>query len=146
MTDIATVWNAQGTAGDWVVAGSDLLSGGDLATAVEISLFSDAEASPDDVIPDGTDDPRGWVGDADSDRPIGSKLWLLSRTTLTAQTLLTAADYIREALRWMLDDGVVSTVDVATTRGGPRRMDIDIVLSRSGGPPINLQYAWAWGG
>ena len=145
MTDIATTWNASGTAGDWVVDGADLQSGADLETAVQISLFTDATAGPDDVIPDGTDDPRGWVGDADSDRPIGSKLWLLSRAVLDDQTLLTAADYMRQALQWLLDDGVVSKIDVVTTRGGLRRLDAAITLSRTGGAPLNLKYAWVWG-
>ena len=145
MTDIATVWSLDDLSGDWIVAGTDLQSGDDLVTAVVISLFTDAEADADDVIPDGTDDPRGWVGDADSDRPIGSKLWLLSRTTLTAQTLLTAADYMRAALQWLLDDGVVSMIDVSTSRAGLRRMDALIKISRTGGPPVKLQYAWVWG-
>ena len=146
MPDIATIWTGGGSAGDWAYAAPDLVSGRDLETAVAISLGTDARAGADDVIPDGSDDRRGWVGDADGDRPIGSKLWLRRRSDITPQLLLTIADDMRAALQWMLDDGVVSTIVVETTRGGPRRIDAAVTLNRTGGPPVKLQYAWAWGG
>ena len=146
MPDIATVWGADLLSGDWAMAGADLLSGDDLQTAVAISLGTDRTADPDDLIPDGSGDPRGWVGDADSDVAIGSKLWLLSRSALTDATLVAARDVILQALQWLLDDGVVSTTEVTTSRGGPRRLDATVTLSRTGGQPVKLQFAWAWGG
>lgn len=107
MPDISTIWNT--TRGDWQVAGADLLSQNDVVTALLISLFTDAAALPDDVIPDGSNDPRGWWGDPD----IGSRLWLLERAKRTAATLARAQDYITEASQWMLDDGVASRIDVS---------------------------------
>ena len=57
----------------------------DLQTAILISLFTDAQASPDDMIQDGSGDPRGWWGDLGSSKPIGSKLWLLGRAKQTTR-------------------------------------------------------------
>jgi phage gp46-like protein len=43
---------------------------------------------------------------------LGSRLWLLRRRRLDADTLRDAEYYIREALQWMLDDGAVTRLDV----------------------------------
>ncbi|MGC0155879.1 phage GP46 family protein, partial [Chromobacterium vaccinii] len=110
--DISTVWVA-GTHGDWVLAGSELLAGNDLQSAILLSLGTDREAGPDDVIPDGSGDPRGWCLD-DTVRPIGSRLWLLARAKQTRETAQRARDYIAEALQWLIDDGVVAKFDITT--------------------------------
>lgn len=111
MIDIKTIWSRDLGSGDWLipdVAGA----GSEIETAILISLFTDREALPDDAIPDGTGDPRGWIGDAGQQYKIGSRIWLLSRAKQTAETLRRASDYIAEALQWMIDDGVVTRFDV----------------------------------
>lgn len=117
MSDIATNWAA--TRGDWSLVGSDLTRGSDLVTSVLISLFTDRVATPDDIVPDGSADPRGFWAD-DPRYPSGSRLWLLGRAKRTQETLGLARGYIVEALQWLIDDGVVSSLDVAlewTARG-----------------------------
>jgi phage gp46-like protein len=142
--DITTIWNAAGTSGDWAQAGADLQSGGDLATAVLISLGTDRQAGPADIIPDGTSDPRGWVGDLGADKPIGSKLWLRTRAKQTAQTLQLVHDDIVEALQWLIDDKVVASIEVAPEWVKPRQLSVRLALHRTGDQPLLLQYAWAW--
>ena len=80
-----------------------------LRTAVIISLFTDRRANDDDVIPDGSNDRRGWWANPD----IGSRLWLLSREKETQETFDRAVLYTREALQWLFDDGVALSVDVS---------------------------------
>ncbi len=144
MSDIATVWSGPlNGSGDWQIAGADLLAGDDLETAVLISLFSDRVALPDDVIPDGTSDPRGWWAD-DPAHPIGSRLWLLARAKQTAETLASAEDYIVEALQWMIDDGVVAAVDVVVQWVRARTLGAQITLRRVDGTTRPLNFAWAW--
>ncbi len=77
MADIAVVWD-QGC-GSLQLNGADLLTDNSLLTAVIISLFTDRRALDSDEIPDGTRDRRGWWGDSFRERPVGSRLWLLSR-------------------------------------------------------------------
>jgi len=114
MSDIRTVWDAAVARGDWMLSEGALLTGADLSTAMLVSVFTDAMAAPDDVIPDGTGDPRGWWGDQfDPDAPLGSKLWLLEREKQTQTTLNRAYDYLAEALRWLIDDGVVARFDIS---------------------------------
>lgn len=112
MSDIKTIWSRDLGAGDWLIP--DVAGvGSAIETAILISLFTDREALPDDAIPDGTGDPRGWIGDADQPYKIGSRIWLLSRAKKTTETLRRASDYITEALQWMIDDGAVTRFDVA---------------------------------
>lgn len=90
-----------------------------LVRAVIISLFTWRRARPDDDLPG--DQRMGWWGDTypvvPNDR-IGSRLWLLSRAKLTAETVERAREYAQEALQWLLDDNVVARIDVEAERQG----------------------------
>jgi phage gp46-like protein len=89
-----------------------------LRTAVIVSLFSDRRAEADDELPDGSADRRGWWGDIHpqvEEDLIGSRLWLLSREKQMPAVLRRAETYAREALRWLLDDGVATLVEVAAS-------------------------------
>lgn len=141
MSDITTVWNA--TSGDWVLSGADLESGDDLTTAVVISLFTDRVAQADDVIPDGSGDPRGWHGD-DPASPIGSRLWLIFRAKRTQQTLTDAQSYAQEALQWLVDDGVVAAIDVYVEWQAPSMLAMRVTLFKNDGTQQALAYAWVW--
>jgi phage gp46-like protein len=144
MSDISIVWSPEVGRGDWAVRGSQLASGDDLVTAILISLFTDRIAASDDVIPDGSSDPRGWWGD-DAAHPIGSRIWLLGRAKQTTETLSRAQDYIDEALQWLIDDGVVARFDIVTewTRSG--MLGARVVAYEAGGGIIALNSKSVWG-
>jgi phage gp46-like protein len=127
------------------VSNVDLASGDDLETAVLISLFTDQTAQPDDVIPDGSTDPRGWWGDTGEAFPIGSRLWLLGRAKLTQATLNLAQDAIVQALQWLIADGVVAAVTVTTQLLGLSQMGAEILLTQPSGQSVNFKYAFVWG-
>lgn len=112
MTDIALKQFDDGSFDIDIVDG-DLLADNGVRTAVLISLFSDRIAEPDDVIPDGTDNRRGYWADAynNNDDKTGSRLWLLSRAKQTDETLSRAEEYANEALQHFIDDGVASSVN-----------------------------------
>jgi phage gp46-like protein len=93
---------------DWVFEAPDLVNDEGLETAVVLSLFTDALAAEDDVLPSLTeDDRRGWWA-----APWGSKLWLLTREKWTDDVRLRAEFYTREALNWMMQDGVADDIQV----------------------------------
>lgn len=174
MADISTVWSPSLGVGDWYFqvsedglvtdetgasilddarlaindglfsGASDLVAGNDLGTAVLISLFTDAQAGDDDVIPDGSGDPRGWWGDQDEDVAIGSKLWLLSRSKQTATVLALAQHYIAEALQWLIMDGIAAAVDVTTEWTKPGFLGARVVIHRASGTVAAVQFDWAW--
>ena len=121
MTDAALVLSADGLSADLAIENGDLFTDDGLDTAALISLFTDRRAEEDDVIDplDRNQDRRGWAGDLvglPGDR-IGSRLWLLQRATLPTDTrfggvptALLVQQYAAEALAWMLEDGVASSV------------------------------------
>lgn len=146
MSDTSTLWvPAQGGA-DWSLAGTQLHSGDDLRSAVLISLFTDRTANQDDVIPDGTGDPRGWWGDVDQTHPIGSRLWLLNRAKQTTETLNSARDYIAEALQWLIDDGVIGRFDIFVEWTSPGLLGARLVAHRPNGTQSAMQFSWTWTG
>lgn len=103
---------------DIVLGNGDLLREEGLETAILISLFTDRRAEKDDPLKN-TGEYKGWWGDQlneDNDK-IGSRLWLLDGKT-TQQNIKLAENYIREALQWLLDDGVAVKIDIEIERQG----------------------------
>ncbi|WP_310630830.1 phage GP46 family protein [Paraburkholderia sp.] len=144
MSDISVIWDVDNSRGDWLFVAPALVTGDDLQSAVLVSLFTDRLANDDDSIPDGTGDPRGWWGDIGEDKPIGSRLWLLDRSKQTQEVLNLARDYIIEALQWMVDDGVIASMDVQTQWVRDTFLGAQIILYQPTGPQISMTYAWAW--
>ncbi len=142
MTDITTLWNGERAVGDWQAGQGDLLSGNDLETAILISLFTDRLARADDDY-DG-DDRRGWWGDSGADYPIGSRLWLLRRRKLTLATAASAETYATEALQWLIDDGVVSSITITTRIVYPSKLTMQIIFLKPDGTSSPFNYSWAW--
>jgi phage gp46-like protein len=107
-----------------------------LYSAIVVSLFTDRRARPDEVA-----DPmkrRGWIGDLVSDVPddrIGSGLWLYEQRRLTDDVVAGIAAEARNALQWMLDDGLCDSIDVQITRDPVARdvqLSVKIGLSLGG--------------
>jgi phage gp46-like protein len=141
VTDTSTIWNPGQLHGDWNLVGAQLQSGGDLETAFLISLFTDRVANIDDVIPDGTTDPRGWWAD-DQERPIGSRLWLLERVKLTNAVAARAKDYAAEALKWLIDDGVLVRIDITTEIILSNQLRMRVIGFASAGSKAAIDYQW----
>ena len=125
MTDLAITWNNRIGAGDICVVGADLQADDGLETAIILSLFTDARVREDEL-PSGHTWRRGWWGDAVDDEPdtTGSKLWTLRRSKATQEVLVRARAFCRDALRWMIRDGVAIAVNVQTNYPRPGTMQI----------------------
>jgi len=143
-------------ADDVVVIGPEALPLGlrtsnKLARAVVISLFTWRQAGPDDVLPS----PgllTGWWGDAFADVPgdaIGSRLYLLGRAKLLPSTPASAVAYAKEALAWLVADGIATAVDVQAERSGTTGLRLvcavgyvaDGVAARL---LVDFQDIWGW--
>lgn len=114
-----------------------------LPRAVIISFFSWRRANPDDNAPV----PMGWWGDTyptvTSDR-IGSRLWLLGREKITNDTLNRARDYAKEALQWLIDDGVAARVEASAVRSGMDEAQLTIDIYQRDGTSWNLRFDEFW--
>lgn len=141
MTDIALQPIDDAGALDAILFAGDLISDDSLRTAVLISLFTDAE------VPEAEGDRRGWWADGlsaiDGDR-IGSRLWLLDRSKATPEVASQANDYVRQALQWLIDDGVARSVTVQLAFDAQHQLVGPIEIARPTGTlQLRLETLWA---
>ena len=130
--------------GDLVMDGGDLAQDSGLNTAILISLFTDRRANPSDELPDPAGSRRGWWGDAENGDGdlIGSRLWLLSRRKATPETRRLFEEYTREALAWMVSDGVADRIDVSAWWKSTGLLVVDALIVRPDGGRHKFSYAW----
>lgn len=143
--------------GDLALGDDGLATDDGLLGALLLSLYCDRRALPDDRLPSsgaahaepGLPDRRGWCGDAlaevEGDR-WGSRLWLLSREKQTEQTRLRGEDYTREALAWLLEDGVATGLLVAAEWVRRGFLGIRVRVERPDGWKRDFQFTVAAGG
>lgn len=125
----------------------DLVREEGLETAVMISLFTDRRARDDDPLDD-INDKRGWWADQVEDNDeIGSRLWLLDRSATTAHNIKMAGEYIKEALQWMIADGVAKKIEVTTERAGSVQRPIlafQVQIYKADGTSETFKYSDPW--
>ncbi|MCX8659610.1 phage GP46 family protein [Gilliamella sp. B2772] len=94
-----------------------------LYRALIISLFTWRRKNTSDD----SDHPYGWWGDSYpsiANDKIGSRLYLLARSKLNNQTANFAKIYIKEAVQWMINDGLASRIDVSV-----KRIDLTVLVA-----------------
>jgi phage gp46-like protein len=142
VADIATIWDAAVGIGDWSISlGRSNVIVDERGASIRdgISLFTDAEAGPDDVVPDGTGDPRGWWAGS-----IGSKLWLRERSKATPDLPELIRNDIGQALQWLIDDDVVASIAVTAEYRDAKTIAAQVVLRRQDGTQMAMQFARVW--
>lgn len=138
MTDIAIIWvNGRGNIAQ---DGIDMVIDESLTTEVTISLFTDRRALESDALPSGDADRRGWWADSYRDRPIGSRLWLLSREKTLQSVLDRASAYALEALLWLKDAGRVSKITVAASQPQKGWLALDVTLRLPSGAVVPFTF------
>jgi len=130
--------------GDLVMAEGDLVLDDGLNTAILVSLFSDRRAEAHDELPDPGESRRGWWGDGlnDDNDQIGSRLWLLVRRKQTPETRQYFEDFTREALAWLVQDGLAERVEVEAAWAAMGRLDVNIVIHRPAGGTEKFIFTW----
>jgi phage gp46-like protein len=123
-----------------------------LQTAIIISLFTDARADRDAVLPLRQTDRRGWVGDEfmpDSQGTRadlwGSALWLVYISKVTPDVLERARFAALESLDWLVRDGIASRVEVTAQWAGPRNDQLALRVGIYKPDQIAPVYDVLWG-
>lgn len=122
----------------------DLVADDGLETAVIISLFSDRRIT-DDQLPLGQISKRGWWGDlfSEVDQDLtGSRFWILQREKRITATLRRFEDYAKEALAWMVEDGVAASVTAVASYNERNYLFLDIVIKKPKGNSFNYRVNW----
>ena len=89
----------------------------ELESAVIMSLFTDARATEEEYeeIKDWELSRRGYWAEQLDGVKLGSKLWLLNRAPRNEDTFERAAAYTKEALNWLIQDGIAESLEVETS-------------------------------
>lgn len=148
MTSIALLWEPGDLAGDFEIKDGDLVADDGLRSCVILSLFTDRQAEPGDVLPDGVNDRRGWWADGAALVPadkFGSRLWLLARSKQTPDVLSRATEYSKEALQWLLDDRIAEAIEV-TAEFLPQRRGylLGVIIARPGTDDVTYRFNQLW--
>ena len=147
--DIQLVWDNTTGFAQWVLQDGGLSTGSDLETSVILSLFTD-KAAPSDYVPVSGDvsfDRRGHFSDTYTGKQRGSWLWLLNRGVFSASTnlVLLARDYCKDALQWLIDDGVAAAINVQVQRSTPTTLAIQIIITEPKTfRKTAFQYSYVW--
>ena len=151
MGDIRIVWDPTTGTGDFNMLGAGLELGHDLQTASLISMFTDAQADPGDIVFD--KDPHGcWIDTYAAledpaltpipDDRIGSKIYQAFARPRTQDTLNWLRDEVIRCHGWMLTDGVASAIDARTFFTGSGGLGAIVTITANGVPTI-FDYAWS---
>jgi len=118
-------------------------------TVILTSLLWNRRADPEDILPfayqgvsGGIDsDRQGWVGDIldEQGRMVGSKLWLLDQELAVEETKKRAIEYVKQALKWAVQDGYVTKIDFDPKWSGHNRLDLGISVFMTNGNVLNLR-------
>lgn len=139
MTTLRIAQLETGDGFDFAIGAGLLETDDGLETAVIVSLFTDAGATPEELASYGIapDRNRGWWADdypdVDGD-VLGSKLWLLERAKHTPEALADAVLFVEQALAWMVDDGVALAVSATANWHKPTGyLQLAIEITRADG-------------
>ncbi len=144
--DIEFFWNKVETKADYQLVNGDLAHDHDIKTAVIISLFTDRRAADDDRLPFPDSSKRGWWADALLTRRIGSRLWLLFREKQTQDVVNRCNEYGKEALQWLVDDGIAKTVTFKAFILRTGILAFTVTIERNNKPPESFKFEFAWQG
>lgn len=112
----------------------DNINAGDaLLTDIIVSLFTDRRALESDELPAGNADRRGWWGDSFSDRPVGSRLWLLSREKQQPDVLNRCKTYVDESLQWLVVAKRLKAVTCDAVRADNNTLRLRITITLNNG-------------
>lgn len=91
-----------------------------------ISLFTDAYVDRKNSY---NKESRGWFGNEVLGFNLGSKLWQLDRSKIDKKTLNLATQYSKDALQWMIDNGMFSKIETLAIKSTTRNNAIDLYVA-----------------
>lgn len=126
-----------------------------LFTPVLLSLFSDARARTEDILPVETDSifaRRGWWGEQFLGLEsgfFGSRLWLNAREKITVAALERIQENALDSLQWLTVDGIARSVTVAVEREpveDGEDISILVTITRPDGTVVDFRFSGLWEG
>ena len=142
MSDFALTKKSNGLY-DLDMSNNDLVLTNSLSNAVVLSLGTWAR---DERLNDSaTIEPQigGWFGNVLGDA-FGSRIWKSFRDTLNSASVSRATAFAKDALKWLVDDGVAKSVDVNVTGFEGTKVYFNVVVNKpdASGEEFRWQANW----
>lgn len=129
-------------AGDITVVGGIVAMDGGLGTSVYLSLFGGNETDPG--LDDLTAQWWGNYGENDASRRYRSETQhLLQSLPITSGNLRRIEDAARRDLKWMITEGVATSIGAAVTVTGLNRINIRVTIEAEG-EADEFEYSANW--
>jgi len=109
----------------------------DLSTAIEMSIGTDAQCSPDEL-PAGESDRRGFWADGS----MGSLGWLDDRSGITGDLIKRIDEHNIQALQWLVDCGAAKRVTSTSVRTGTVSIKTEITIEKPDGDIHRWSRVW----
>lgn len=161
MKDLSFIRRGSSPYCDLAIVGGDLVTGDELETFILKAILTDGrvteeefkEAKIGNLNSNNVNRLRGWWGDSYQEikgHKIGSKLWLNVRQKKTTKVLEDQIEYVKLALKPLIDDGVASSVAVTAEWGesdsGDGVMLMSIQITKPNMSTQNYKFAFVWEG
>lgn len=149
MSDLSFVIQPTKTTADIEILNGDFKQANYLETAVLVSLFSDRRATDDELntYSRGNSKPelnRGlWIDTYRVDIQYGSGFWLLYREKKQQETLSRFQDYSKQALQWLINDGVAKDVEAEAEFVG-ETLNLVVTITRENNELFVATFDFAW--
>jgi len=134
---------------DFITADRDVDRDDGLETSVLLTLLTDKQADDGDDLPDDSGYRGGWFGDGlpvVPDYKMGTKLWLLQRAKSTSEIPARAKEYLDDGFAWMVEDGIVDSVEVTVERRRDLKETLAFTLAfvKPEGQTIFYRFFYNW--
>jgi len=147
--DIKLIFDAEEQYAEFVLADRDVERDSGFETAVLLTLLTDKRAEAGDPLPDDSGYKGGWWGDSlpvVPDYEMGTKLWLLQRSKTLTEIPAIAKEYLADGFKWMVEDGIIKSVDITVERRRDLKDTLYITLSfmKPEGTTIFYKFYYNW--
>lgn len=149
MSDLRFVIQTNSTTADIEILNGDFRQANYLETAVLVSLFSNRRASDDELetYSRGSTKPELnaglWIDTYRDAIKYGSGFWLLYREKKTQETLSRFEEYSREALQWLIDDGVAKSVNASASFVGDL-LTLIVTITKENNEAFVATFDFVW--
>lgn len=112
-------------------------------TAILVSLFTNARRDESDI--SNPLNRGGWIGNwrtAKRPRELGGLCWTVEHERLTREVLNIARENAKNALAWMIDDGLCRNVEVMTEPQNQSKIQYNIAITSRDGIKYDYIYLW----
>lgn len=143
MSALKFLWDNDRGSTDVRVENGRFVTDDGLETPTIISLHTNRRADDSEKL----EDPGGWWGDeyaSAAGREYGSRIWIESNGNATDEVAAAVAAAAEDALAWMVEDGLASSVAAEGVIDDEKRLCVTVTITKPDGTQENILLKNFW--